>query len=182
MFLKYTLGNFSFDLKNISVALEYGTKHKVNNIILQRSFEDKYCHLKIWSPKKKRTRWSFIPTSSASEVNYHYKKCVAPKPITFHENEASDFILDDSNKRHFLWTLLRYKATEFRIPSWTGFQISVSNDIPLLKTTVGYLDCIDSSATEMSTVYQVWSTLLLLIILKLTLIVFCIVKYAVFTW
>ena len=109
MFLKYTLGNFSFDLKNISVALEYGTKHKVNNIILQK-------------------------------------------------NEASDFILDDSNKRHFLWTFLRYKATEFRIPSWTGFQISVSNDIPLLKTTVGYLACINSSATEMSTIYQVWSS------------------------
>ena len=157
MFLKYPLSNFSFDLKNISVALGYGATHKVNNIILQGSFKDRYCYSKIWSPKKKRSR-SFIPTSSSSEVNYHYKKCVGPTPITFHENETSDFILDGSNKRHFLWTLLRYKATEFRIPSWTGFQISVSSDIPLLKTTVGYLDCIDSSATEMSTIYQVCSS------------------------
>ena len=158
MFLKYPLGNFSFDLKNISVALGYGTTHKVNNIILQGSFKDRYCNSKLWSPNNKRSRRSFIPTSSASEVNYHYKKRVGPTPITFHENEASDFILDDSNKRDFLWTLLRYKATEFRIPSWTGFQISVSNDIPLLKTTVGYLNCIDPSATEMSTIYQVWSS------------------------
>ena len=157
MFLKYPLGNFTFDLKNISIALGYGTAHKVNNIIHRGSFEDKYCHSEAWSPKKKRSRGSFIPTSSASEGNYHYKKRVGPTPITFHENEASDFILDDSNKRHFLWTLLRYKATENRIPSWIGFQISVSNAIPLLKTTVGYLDCIDSSATEMSTIYQVWS-------------------------
>ena len=48
------LGNFSSDLKNISVALGYGTTHKVNNKILQGSFEDRYCHSKIWSPKKKR--------------------------------------------------------------------------------------------------------------------------------
>ena len=81
--------------------------------------------------QEKISRRSFIPTSSESEVNYHYKKRVGPAPITFHQNEVSDFILDDSNKRHFLWTLLRYKATEFRLPNWTDFQISVSNDIRL---------------------------------------------------
>ena len=37
-----------------------------------------------------------------SNLNYHYKKRVGPAPITYHENEASDFILDDSNKHHFL--------------------------------------------------------------------------------
>jgi len=82
-------------------------------------------------------------------------KRIGPEAVSFPENEASDFILDDSNKRHCLWTLLRYKAPDFSIPSWTGFQISISNGIPLLQTTIGYLDCIDSSAAEMSTIYQV---------------------------
>ena len=131
--------------------------HKVNNIILQGTFEDRDRYSKISSPKKKRSRRSFLPTFNESEVNYRYKKCVGPSFVSFPENEASDFILDDSNKRHFLWALIRYKTTEFRIPSWTGFQIYISNDIPVLKTTVGYLDCIDSSATEMSTIYQVSS-------------------------
>jgi hypothetical protein len=138
-----------------SPALGYGTTHKVNNIILQSMFEDRNRYSKITSPKKKRSRRSFLPTFNEAEVNYRYKKRVGPSTISFPENEVSEFILDDSNKRHFLWALMRYKTTEFRIPSWTGFQICISNGIPLLKTTVGYLDCIDSSATEMSTIYQV---------------------------
>ena len=56
---------------------------------------------------------------------------------------------------HSLWTLLRYKATNFGIASWSGFQISISNGIPLLQTSIGYLDCIYSSAAEMSTIFQV---------------------------
>ena len=50
---------------------------------------------------------------------------------------------------------MRYKSTGRRIPSRTGFQILISNNIPILKTAVGYLDCIDSSAAEISTIYQV---------------------------
>ena len=107
------------------------------------------------SPKKKRSRRSFCPTSNEAEVNYRYKKRVGPSNISFPENEASEFILDDSNKRHFLWALMRYKTPEFIIPSWTGYQICISKDVPILKTTVGYLDCINAPATEMSTIYQV---------------------------
>ena len=51
---------------------------------------------------------------------------------------------------------MRYKTTGRRIPSWIGFQILISNNIPILKTAVGYLDCTDSSAAETSTIYQVF--------------------------
>ena len=133
----------------------YGTTHKVNNIVLQGSFQNRDQYVNTSSPKKKRSRRSFCPTSNESEVNYRYKKRVGPSNISFPENEASEFILDDSNKRHFLWALMRYKTHEFIIPSWTGYQICISKDVPILKTNVGYLDCIDESATEMSTIYQV---------------------------
>ena len=118
----------------------------------KESFMEKSIH-----PREKRSRQSFSPTSCAPAVNYRYRKHTGPVAVSFPENEASDFILDDSNKHHFLWILLRYKATNFRIPSWTGFQISISKGISLLQTSIGYLDCIDSSAAEMSTIYQVLS-------------------------
>ena len=50
---------------------------------------------------------------------------------------------------------MRYTDITYSTPSWTGFQILISNDVPFLTTTVGYLDCIDASATEISTIYQV---------------------------
>ena len=72
--------------------------------------------------------------------------------VSFPENEAIGFILHDSNKRHFIWTLLRCKATNFTIPSWTGFQMSISNAFLRLQTSIGYLDSIDSSAAKISTI------------------------------
>ena len=134
----------------------YGTTHKVNNIILQGKFGDNNYDSNVSSPKRKRTRRSFIPDSRTAEVNYRYKKREGPPSTSFPENEVSQFILDDSNKRHFLWSLMRHKATEGRIPSWTGFQILISKTVPVLTTSIGYLDCIDASATEMSTIYQVF--------------------------
>ena len=157
--LHFNQTNFSIIFKSviISFTLGFGTTHKVNNLIIQGSFGEREFHGKVHSPKRKRSRQSFSPTFYAPAVNYRYRKHTGPVAVSFPENEASDFILDDSNKHHFLWILLRYKATNFRIPSWTGFQISISKGIPLLQTSIGYLNCIDSSATEMSTIYQVLS-------------------------
>ena len=42
------------------------------------------------------------------------------------------------------------------IPSWTGFNIRMHGNLAVLKSSVNYLDCIDSSATDISTIYQVW--------------------------
>lgn len=41
------------------------------------------------------------------------------------------------------------------IPSWTGFNISIRNDIAVVTTALGYLDCIDASASELSTINEV---------------------------
>ena len=127
----------------------------MNNIILQGAFGYTDHHSKVSSPKKKRSRRSFIPNTGPADKNYCHKKREGPPVLSFPENEMSEFILDDSNKRQFLWSLMRYKTTEQKIPCWIDFRILISNNIPVLKTNVGYLDCIDSSAAEMSTIYQV---------------------------
>ena len=50
---------------------------------------------------------------------------------------------------------MRVRLIPQPIPSWTAFQIFVCDHSPALRTTVGYLDSIDASATEMSTIFQV---------------------------
>ena len=147
--LHFNQTNFSIILKSviISFILRFGTTHKVSNQIIQGFFGEREFLGKVHSPKRKRSQRSISP-----------KSCALVWPVflflvSFPENKASDVILHDSNKRHFLWTLLRCKATNFRIPSWTGFQISISNAFLHLQTNIGYLDCIDSSADKMSTIY-----------------------------
>ena len=41
------------------------------------------------------------------------------------------------------------------IPSWTGFFISVRDNVVILESTVGYFETINAPTTEMSTVYEI---------------------------
>ena len=68
--------------------------------------------------------------------------------LTFPTNKEKDFMIDDCNKSNFIWSLMRKNSIPQSIPSWTCFQIVVNNNIPILKTTVGCLDCINAPATE----------------------------------
>ena len=85
----------------------YGTTHKVNNLILQGSFENIESRHKSSSRKKKKFRGSFLPIVLGTCLQYCQKKRLGPSVLTFPENEASEFILDEANKRHFLWSLMR---------------------------------------------------------------------------
>ena len=48
--------------------------------------------------------------------------------------------------------LCRKETVPQIIPSWTGFQILVQDNIMTLKTSVGYLDSTDAPATDISTI------------------------------
>ena len=135
----------------------FGTTHKVNNLIIQGHFRDSNQSLETSATKQKRSRRSFIPNIRDEEDAYHHCKRVGPTQFSFPVHEASDLIFDECNKRHFIWALLRFRTIHKVIPSWTGFQIIMCNKTPILKSSVGYLDCINASATEMSTIYQVKS-------------------------
>ena len=41
------------------------------------------------------------------------------------------------------------------IPSWTGFNVTVHGNLAVLKSSVNYLYCINSPATDISTIYLV---------------------------
>ena len=92
---------------NFNFGGGYGTTHKVNNLILQGSFENIESRHKSSSRKKKKFRGSFLPIVLGTCLQYCQKKRLGPSVLTFPENEASEFILDEANKRHFLWSLMR---------------------------------------------------------------------------
>ena len=91
-----------------------------------------------------------------TSVEFVKTKRIGPPTAEFVENEESALLMNDVNQRHFLWCLMRHNdSIPYIVPSWTGFQISISNKIPTLKSNIAYLDCIDAPATQISTIYQV---------------------------
>ena len=68
--------------------------------------------------------------------------------MKFPENDEAQFLFADF--------ILRFQAAPQQfIPSWTGFYIKIHEGQVISKSSVQYLDCIDSPATEKSTIYQV---------------------------
>ena len=68
-------------------------------------------------------------------------------------NEAKDLLFADQFVSNLAWLLSRRSVSALHIPSWTGYHIKLRSRVPVKKNFVGYLDCLDAPATEMSTVY-----------------------------
>ena len=65
-------------------------------------------------------------------------------------------ILAEARKKNLLWILVRLHAKEKQKPSgWTGFNISVRNEVPVSQDIIGYLPTIDAPAIDMATVHEV---------------------------
>ena len=71
--------------------------------------------------------------------------------MTYTENPERDFIMADQTNRYLTWILLRKLSNPQVIPSWTGFNI-LSSENGGNKSYVGFLQCLDAPATELSTV------------------------------
>ena len=56
---------------------------------------------------------------------------------------------------HLSWILSRKEDINYVVPSWTGFNILIRNEMPILSSNIQYLTSIDSPATEMCTVITV---------------------------
>ena len=77
-----------------------------------------------------------------------------PKEIP--EAVDNPLLFAEQNKKNFLWAIMRHHFSENQvIPTWTGFNITMHGNLAVLKSSVNYLDCIDSPATDISTIYQV---------------------------
>ena len=66
------------------------------------------------------------------------------------------FFFDAAECSTFLWSFMRFHFAPLQIPPrWTGINVLVHSGTLMVKSNVSYLDCIDASAAEMSTIYQV---------------------------
>ena len=112
------------------------------------------------SPRRKRSRRSFQPQTECNTASKFVSgKRVGPDTLRFPENEEKDMLFADREKETFLWCMLRFCCSPRQIvPSWTGYNISIHEGVPILTSTIRYLDCIDAPATELSTIYQVCFT------------------------
>ena len=86
---------------------------------------------------------------------YIYTKRKRPTvPFKITQNEATDLLLADQHAFNLGWQLSRRSPSEYQIPSWTGYHIQLRIRLPVARNFIGYLACLDASATEMATTYH----------------------------
>ena len=86
---------------------------------------------------------------------YMYSKRQGPQlPFKLIMNEAKDLLFSGQFDANFAWLLSRRSVSAIHIPSWTGYHIKLRSRVPVKKNFVGYLDCLDAPATEMSTMHE----------------------------
>ena len=85
---------------------------------------------------------------------YMYSKRQGPQlPFKRIITEAKDLLFADQFVSNLAWLLCWRSVSALHIPRWTGYHIKLRGRVPVKKNFVGYLDCLDAPATEMSTVY-----------------------------
>ena len=126
----------------------YGTTHRANSLLIQYTGNFGTDALSN-SPRRKRSIRSFQATQNNFENLYVTRKRIGPTNCKFNENEERDLFFADREKETFLWSFLQfpYSPNQF-IPSWTGYNITIIDGTPVLKSSIQYLDCIDAPAAE----------------------------------
>ena len=92
---------------------------------------------------------------SEGTVDYIGSKRIGPTFEAFPSNPEKEFLFADQELLHLIWVLSRKSSLPQQIPSWTGFNITIRGNTPILESTVSYLNCIDAPATDPSAIYMV---------------------------
>ena len=131
-----------------------GTTHRVNGIAIQRGkfTETVYSN---YEPKRKRSRRSFQLPSLSSGEEYLARKRIGPGQLQCPDNEEKHFLFGNQERMRLTWILSRKEDINYIVSSWTGFNILIRNEMPILHSNIQYLTSVDSPATEMSTVITV---------------------------
>ena len=141
--------NYSFLL-----FLGYGTSHKVNGIIIQPGHFTEIVTDPA-PPKRKRCRRSFQVITEQRRTDYLSDKRTGPANLTFPGNDDRGFLLEEQSRINLAWILSRKNSIPQVVPSWTGFNIKIRDNITPNKCSVGYLECLDSPASDMNTVSEI---------------------------
>ena len=148
----------ALSINTFNSPLGKGTSHRVNSIILQPGsfgYVRNEPTVATAAPPRKKCRRSLNDIPVNILPSYSTGKRCGPEPMAITENDEREFLLADQDKINLAWILSRRFSVPQIIPSWAGFQISIRNNLAVVKTSVGYLDSIDAPATEISTVYHV---------------------------
>ena len=127
----------------------------MNSIILQPGSFGNVVNAPVTPTEKRKCRRSLNDAPVKVLPSYSTGKRCGPQPMSITQNDERAFLLADQEKINLAWILSRTISIPQIIPSWTGFQISIRDNLTVVKTPVGYLDSIDAPATEISTVYHV---------------------------
>ena len=82
------------------------------------------------------------------------RKRIGPAPSPYQSNNKIEFLLADQELLYLTWILARNSSLPQTIPSWTGLNIILRRDVPVSKSLIGYLDCLDAPATYNSTIHH----------------------------
>ena len=133
----------------------YGTTHRINNLIIEEGGDSNYGRI-FNLPKRKRGRRSFQAIALDAKYLYVSGNRRGPGILVHPDNTKREFLFADREKDNFLWAFLRQQHSIPRhiFPSCTEFNILIEGDVLILKSLIRYMDCIDSPATDTSTIYQ----------------------------
>ena len=85
--------------------------------------------------------------------NYICGNKVGPQKISSYDKNFDDLLIADQSSLYTMWIMLRKVNLPIQTPSWTGFNIKLRKSSQISQFNIGYLDCLDAPATEMSTIY-----------------------------
>ena len=145
-----------------------GTSHRVNSILVTeksaRQSDDESDDQDYEPPVAKKCRRSLPATVVTREIpEYYGGKRVGPGELAQVQNVGVSSSYADEVKelalRFLVWLEVRKLETHplLLVPGWTGFNIKVRDRVVVVESTIGYLDTIDSPATDLKTAYEVLS-------------------------
>ena len=82
------------------------------------------------------------------------RKRIGPAPSPYQSNNKIEFLLADQELLYLTWILARNSSLPQTIPSWTELNIILRRDVPVSKSLIGYLNCLDAPATDNSTMHH----------------------------
>ena len=87
-------------------------------------------------------------------AEYISGKGTGPAPLSYQSNDEREFLLAYQELLYLTWIPARNSSLQQIIPSWRGFNIILREDVLVSKSLIGYLDCLDASAIDNSTIHH----------------------------
>ena len=132
-----------------------GTSHRVNGIAVQAR------HFGLSLPPEPKTNLSKTRKRGISSLvrteipPYNAGERCGPRSRAYVEMTHAQVTVD-ARRKNLVWVLVRLHGQEKQKASgWTGFNISVRDEVEVTQDNIGYLPTINSPATDMSTVQEV---------------------------